>query len=843
LNKTVLEDIPMAKSLTRRAFLGTAAMTGAISALGLSPALEASDGIAAEPGQRKTSFDDGWSFSRGELADAESPHFSGGNWTTVDLPHDWSITGPFNETEPSSKEGGYLPTGIGWYRKSFHLPRGFSGRRIAVLFDGVYQRSDVWINGQHLGMRPYGFISFSYDLTPYLRYGNDANVIAVRVDNSLQPNVRWYSGSGIYRHAWLIVTGPVHIAQWGTVIRTPTISPQSATIAISTRIRNEMGVTAPCSLTTAILDSAGKTVQTDTMQAELAPGGELVFEQQLAVTQPQLWSPATPYLYTARQTLRHANAEADSDTTPFGIREVHFDADQGFLLNGQHVKLNGVCLHGDAGCVGTAVPERVWQRRLTLLKEMGCNAIRCSHNPPAPEFLDLCDTMGLLVMDEAFDEWREAKAQTPLYGYHKYFDDWAERDLTDMLARDRNHPSIVLWSAGNEVPDQVVPRGQETLRGLLEILRSMDPTRPVTVACDRIASEPEAALPGFLAMLDVVGYNYVDRWRGRREKYYSIDRHDYPHRRIVGTESASMRGVRGDYPTGTGGATLGQPASNTRVEVEQLQKFIQTYDFVSGDFFWAGIDYLGEAAWPAKSSTAGALDTCCFPKDSYYFYQSLWTDKPVLHLFPHWNWKGKEGEMVTVTCYTNCDTVELFLNGKSLGVKGFYFPRFGMEGEYGHYPPRAREPQTTADLHLAWDVPYQAGTIKAVGMKEGQVIKTFERVTTGEPAAIRLTGDRTHIATNPGDVSHVTVEVIDQEGRVVPNAGHDIAFAISGPGRILGLDNGDPVSHESFQGTRRTVFNGLALALIQSTGSPGTIKLSASAPTLSSAEIVVNAGA
>jgi beta-galactosidase len=842
IEQAVLEDTPMTEGLTRRAFIGGVAMTGAVSALGLDLSLEGKDGVETPPVQRKISFDDGWGFSRGDLTGAESANFAGGTWTAVDLPHDWSITGPFNENEPSSKEGAYLPTGIGWYRKSFHLPRGTAGRRVAVLFDGVYQRSNVWINGQSLGMRPYGFIGFSYDLTPYLHYGKEPNFIAVRVDNSLQPNLRWYSGSGIYRHAWLVFTNPLHIAQWGTVIRTPAITPQSATVEISSTVRNETGASAPCSLTTTILDSAGKTIQTGTVAADLPAGGEHVFQQQIAVPQPALWSPDTPHLYAVRQTLEHAQVEVDGVTTSFGIREVHFDADRGFLLNGERVKLNGVCLHGDAGCVGTAVPERMWERRLTVLKEMGCNAIRCSHNPPAPEFLDLCDTMGFLVMDEAFDEWREPKAQTPQYGYHKYFDEWATRDLTDMLARDRNHPSIVLWSAGNEVPDQIVPRGPETLRALLDILRSMDPTRPVTVACDRIAAEPKAALPEFLGMLDVVGYNYVDRWRDRREKYYSIDRHDYPQRCMVGTETSSMRGIRGDYPTGANGVAFGQPASNTRIEVEQLQKFIQTYNYVSGDFLWAGIDYLGEAAWPARSSTAGALDTCCFPKDSYYFYQSLWTDKPVLHLFPHWNWKGKEGEMITVTCYTNCDTVELFLNGKSLGVKGFCFPRTGMEGDYGHYSPRAKELQTTADLHLAWDVPYQAGTIKAVGMKQGQVLKSAQVSTTGEPAAIRLTGDKTHINTLLADVSHVTVEVIDQGGHVVPTADHEITFAISGPGRILGIDNGNPVSHEGFQGTQQRVFNGLALAVLQSTGHAGAILLSASAPSLSSAEITVTTG-
>ena len=820
----------MSDGLTRRAFLGNAAAMGAASALGFTAGTQA---------ERKASFDDGWSFSRGDISDAQSPHFSGGAWTTVDLPHDWSIAGPWSKDESSGSGGGYVPTGIGWYRKFFHLPGVAADRRVAVLFDGVYQRSDVWINGHHLGMRPYGYISFSYDVTPHLRFGGERNLIAVRVDNSLQPNSRWYSGSGMYRHAWLVITNPLHIAQWGTVIRTPEIAPERAAVEISTRVCNELDRPAPCVLTTAILDGSGKTVQTDTAQAEIPAGGEHVFQQRLFVANPELWSLASPRLYAARQTLSQQGADVDGESTPFGIRDIRFEADRGFLLNGEHVKLNGVCLHGDGGAVGTAVPERIWERRLALLKEMGCNAIRCSHNPPAPEFLDLCDTMGFLVMDEAFDEWREAKSQTPQYGYHKYFDEWAVRDISDMIARDRNHPSIVLWSAGNEVPDQVVPEGPETLRKLLGILHAEDKTRPVTTACDQIAAEPRAALPEFLALLDVVGYNYVDRWRDRREKYYGIDRHDYPQRRVIGTESVALSGVRGAYGAGADIPDYGQRAFNTRIEVEQLQKFVQTWDYVSGDFFWTGIDYLGEAVWPARSSSAGVLDTCGFPKDGYYFYQSQWTSAPVLHLFPHWNWRGQEGEVITVICYTNCETVELFLNGKSLGVRGYCFPRPGMERRYGNYPRRAKELQTTADLHLSWDVPYRAGVLKAVGRKDGQVVKTAEVSTTGDPAAIRLTADRTRIGTGRGDVSHVTVEVVDQEGRTVPTAGNQIAFAIEGPGRILGLDNGRPDSHESFQGSQREAFNGMALVLLQSNGRSGTIRLSASATSLAGASVAI----
>ncbi|HKO20274.1 MAG TPA: glycoside hydrolase family 2 TIM barrel-domain containing protein, partial [Acidobacteriaceae bacterium] len=654
---------------TRREFVTTAAMVGTVSAIGWEATAQtaersASPAAAMPPSMlRRANLDDDWRFTRGDIAGAEAPRFVDTAWTRVDLPHDWSIAGPFSRDEPSGGSGGYAPTGIGWYRKHLRLPRERGDRRVSVLFDGVYQRSEVWINGHSLGIRPYGYISFAYDLTPYLN-ASGTNVLAVRVDNSLQPNSRWYSGSGIYRHVWLVTTGPLRIAQWGTTVRTPEVSSERALVTIVTRVENESDRAATCSLKTEVVDSSGKVVATDTVPADIPAGAEHVSEQHVEIQQPALWSVETPAMYTVRQTLSRNGAEEDTVSTPFGVRSIAFDSNKGFLLNGTRIKLNGVCLHGDAGCVGTAVPERMWERRLEILKGMGCNAIRCSHNPPAPEFLDLCDRMGFLVMDEAFDEWRDGKGQTRDYGYHKYFDEWWERDVRAMIARDRNHPCIVIWSAGNEIPDQLDPRGAETAAALVGLFHAEDPTRPVTAACDNIAADPKATPEAFLEELDVVGYNYVDRWRDRREKYYSIDRHDYPHRRFIGTESIGMGGVRGEYFLPGDAVGRRGYASNGRIEAEQLQKFIQTYDYVSGDFMWTGIDYLGESQWPNHLAAAGLLDTCGFRKDGSYFYQSIWTDKPVLHLLPHWNWAGREGEVISVVCYTNCDTVELFLNGK-----------------------------------------------------------------------------------------------------------------------------------------------------------------------------------
>jgi len=660
----------------------------------------------------------------------------------------------------------------------------------------------------------------------------------VRVDNSHQPNLRWYSGSGINRHTWLIDTGPVYIEQWGTGVTTPQIAAQTATVVVSTSVRNNTAQSASCALRTAVLDQTGSAVQSTESEAVIPAGGDNLFVQRIVVPQPKLWSHTTPTLYSVRQVLLHRNEAADTATTPFGIRSIQFDVERGFLLNGERVKLNGVCLHDDGGAVGTAVPQRIWERRFALLKEMGCNAIRASHNPHTPEFFDLCDRMGFLVMAEAFDEWREPKSQTPDFGYHRYFDEWSARDLADMIARDRNHPSIVIWSAGNEVPDQDVPRGAETLRALNKVLHDNDPTRLVTVACDQIVAEPRAALPEFLAELDVVGYNYVGRWRDRREKFYSIDRHDFPQRRFIGTENGAMPSF---IPGSSATASVFRPASNQRIEVEQLQRFTQVYDYVCGDFMWTGVDYLGEARWPSKASRSGVIDSCGFAKDGYYFYKSLWTKAPVLHLSPHWNWAGSEGQIVPVICFTNCDTVELFLNGKSLGVQGYMFPEMGMEGTYSNFPPRDNVIQTTGDLHLTWVVPYQPGTLRAVGTKDGKVVLTAEQSTTGAPAAIRLTADRAQINMQWDDLAHVVIEIVDRQGRVVPTADNEIVFALSGPGRILGLDNGQADSHESYQSDRRKAFAGRALALVQSNGQQGEMRLTASSASLTGASVTITA--
>ena len=832
--------------LTRRDLLGHTARGGA--ALSVSRWLSRAEFLLSpsqnnSPRSRDT-FDFDWLFTRGDPAGAQLPDFSDASWQPVDLPHDWSIEGPYSESEPSSSSGGYLPTGIGWYRKRFTPSAADRSRIVTVEFDGVYQNSEVWINGRSLGVRPYGFVPFAFDLTPHLRYGTE-NILAVRVDNSRQTNCRWYSGSGIDRHVWLLKTGPLRIAYWGTFVTTPRVGADRATVRVETTVTNGHPRAASVTLVTTLLDDKGGAVATRQTPHTLAPNADFRFIQDLAVTAPNLWSVDHPYLYTVRSTLHGEGRIVDVCDTPTGLRTAVFDADRGFLLNGERVKLNGVCLHQEAGCVGSAVPELVWERRLAALRAMGCNAIRTSHNPFPAEFLDLCDRMGFLVMNEAFDEWRVPKGQIQ-NGYHLYFDEWHERDLRNFIHRDRNHPSVVLWSAGNEVPDQSAPGGAATLRGLLAIFHTEDPTRPVTVACDQIASEPlqNRVRPEFLAELDIVGYNYVDRWRNRADLYYSIDRAAFPRRRFVGTESVGIGGIRGEYrdlvpQKGDDADPWFLDPSSRRIDAEQLWQFIDLHDYVSGDFMWTGIDYLGESRWPMKAAPAGVLDTCGFPKDGYYFYQSQWTHKPVLHLFPHWNWKGSEGAVIPVACYTNCDTVELFLNGKSFGVKGYEFPRLGMEGRYGNYPSRARVLRTTADLHLSWDVPYEPGTLRAVGVTDGTITVVAEVVTTGEPFAISLSADRARLAADRRDLAHIVVAVQDERGRIVPDAANEIGFSIQGEGRLLGVDNGDPFSHAGYKSSSRQVFHGLCLALVQSTANPGVIRIAASSAGLRPASLQI----
>jgi beta-galactosidase len=791
-------------------------------------------------GQRlRLSMDPGWRFVLGDPAGAERPGFDDGAWRRLDLPHDWSIEGLPREDAPGGGTTGFFPTGTGWYRKAFRLPAATRGREAWLEFDGVYMNSDVWINGAHLGRRPYGYISFAYDISSYLVPG--ANIVAVRVDNSKQPNSRWYSGSGIYRHTWLTVVDRLHVGHWGTDVTTPRVDSASAEVRVRTRVINDNLAPRRGVLRSIAVDADGHEVARGESPLMLSAGDSVEIDQRLDVNSPRLWSVETPALYTLRSEVVTGSVTTDRVTTTFGIRVIAYDADRGFLLNGVRVKMNGVNLHHDAGAVGAAVPERLWETRLRALKAMGANAIRTSHNPPAPEFLDLCDRLGFLVMAEAFDEWTIGKVSQ---GYHNYFAEWGARDLTDFIHRDRNHPSIVLWSAGNEIGEQTTADGVQVLRGLVDILHREDPTRPVTTGNDNIAADGHPATLAFLNTLDIVGYNYVDRWHERREVFAEADRHAHPGWKMIGTESGSLFQSRDErYSLGDDPSLVRANYASGMLQAERLWKWLAMRDYFAGNFTWTGIDYIGEATWPFVGFPSGMLDITGWPKDAYYFYQSQWTDEPVLRLLPHWNWPGREGQVVPVLAYTNCSSVELFLNGRSFGEKRLEFPAQGTSGGWNTYALPVVRP-TTNDLHLSWDVPYEPGVLKAVGKRrDGTVACETEVRTAGPPAAIRLVAERDTKSTVPGEVAEVRFEIVDSAGTVVPTATNLVRFTATG-GRILALDNADLQSHEARQSSERHAFNGRGLAILRAVA-PGALRLTASAEGLTSASvtIVVRAGA
>ena len=801
-------------------------------------------------------FNKDWKFCLNieEGLDPSAPEFDDSGWRTLDLPHDWAIEGDFDEHNPSGTGGGALPGGIGWYRKSFTVSKKDQGQIISIEFDGVYMNSSVYLNGHLLGTRPYGYISFSYDLTPYLNWDED-NVISVKVDNSDQPNSRWYSGCGIYRDVRLVKMKRVHLEQWGTYITTSDISKDKATVNISVTIRNEDFNSFPFrnSVSLIVKDKKGKTVGKAT-QAFPERGGNISINDTILINTPHLWSVDDPYLYTLVTKIIRNGKCIDTYETPFGIRTIEFRADSGFYLNGEHVRINGVCNHHDLGCLGAATNERAIERQLQILKTMGCNGIRCSHNPPSPILLDLCDRMGFLVMDEAFDMWRRRKTDRD---YARFFDDWYERDLTDLVVRDRNHPSIVLWSIGNEVleqwsdakadtlsleqanlilnmghsADQLAQEGEMTVNSLITarlagIIKELDPTRPVTAGCN----EPSPGNHLFRSgAIDVIGYNY------HNQNVPAVPRL-FPGKPIIITESVSALMTRGFYemPSDkmmTRPARWDRPYYNPTFSCsaydnvctpwgshhEENLIFLNSQPFVAGQYIWTGFDYIGEPTpygWPARSSYFGIVDLAGFPKDIYYLYQSEWTDTPVLHLFPHWNWTP--GEQIDMWCYyNNADEVELYINGKSQGIRS-------KDAEH---------------LHVVWNVTFEPGTVKVVARKDGVETASQEIHTAGEPAQIRLTPDRSTISSNGTDLSFVTVEILDKDGNLCPNAENLVQFEISGNGFIAGVDNGSPISLERFKDNKRKAFYGKCLVVLQNNGKKGIIKLDAVSEGLKRAHI------
>jgi len=780
---------------------------------------------AAAQSRETTAFDADWRFSLGDPKNAQSASFNDRSWRSLDLPHDWSIELDPVESAPGGGAVGYFPTGTGWYRKHFDVPGYSRDKNYSIEFDGVYMNSTVWINGHELGTWPYGYSSFSYDLTPYLKASG--NVIAVRVDNSVQPNSRWYSGSGIYRHVRLVATSKTYFEKWGVFNHTQEVRDGKAVIRIEASVVNDLKNRLNGTVRHILLDADGRQVADTSVVVEILAGTKHPVVQTLVVDDPTLWDLDNPYLYTLRSVILDGNKELDRVDDVLGIRTIEYDIDKGFLLNGKHVKMYGVNVHHDGGAVGAAVPARVWERRLEIFKSGGCNAIRTAHNPPDPTFLDACDRVGMLVMDEAFDQWVAPKNP---YDYNLYFNEWHERDLTAMVKRDRNHPSVVMWSIGNEIKDQYTEVGPGLAREMIALCHKLDPTRLVTAGNDEIASNTPAT-PEYLAAFenDIVGYNYPDRWRERKELMYAIDKAAFPNRRVVATESGGNGGSRGNYMWG--GRGIGN------LDTEERWKFTLRYDYVIGDFMWTGIDYYGETRWPSKGAGSGYLDNCGFKKDGYWFFKSIWTDEPVLHLLPYWNFPGHEGEIMRLGCYTNCESVELFVNGKSYGRKGVEFPRFGLTRGWGQGNGRNYR-GTTTELHLEWDVEYQPGEIKVVGVKDGKQITEVVR-TFGDPAQIRLTVDRPEFTTDPDDVAHVTVEILDKDGNLCKNATDHVKLTVSGA-RVIGMESGNMRDLSPTKSSERDTWCGMALAILAA-DRPGTVSVRAEAPGLQGAEITFRA--
>ena len=781
------------------------------------------------PGCRQTpgsaeDFNRNWLFHPGDAEQAADRDYDDARWRQLDLPHDWSIEGEFSEDHPTGPAGGGLPAGTGWYRKHFRLEAADNTKRIFVDFDGVYRNSEAWINGHYLGKRANGYISFGYELSPYVLFGDEKNILAVRVDNSLQPNSRWYTGSGIYRKVRLRKEDPVHMEKWGTVLRFPRITKDSARLEAEIALDYCGELPRGLELRTRIVDASGK--KAGPVLRTAVGSGSIRLSH--LITGPVLWSPEHPVLYTLHCALIRDGRTVDEKETHFGIRYYTFADDGSFLLNGEKLEIRGVNMHHDLGALGAAVNSRAIGRQLEILKGMGVNAIRTAHNPAAPELLDLCDRMGFLVMEEAFDVWRKKKMD---FDYHMDFEANYERDLADMVRRDRNHPSIFAWSIGNEIREQFDSTGLELTCELASIVKAHDPTRPVT--CALTETDPEKNYISRSGCLDLLGFNYkIHDWKHFPESF--------PGRQMIATENMSAYATRGHYdmpsdsarvwPRRSGEEIIGPNADFTVSAYDHVHAFwgssheatlreYHRHDFIPGIFIWSGFDFLGEPVpyeWPAKSSYYWVVDLAGFPKDVYYLYRSLWTGEPTLHLFPHWNWE--EGREVDIWAYYNrADEVELYLNGRSLG----------------------KRQKKDSSYHVMWRVPFEAGSVRAVSRKDGKDV--MERVirTSGPGRHIRLSADRQAIMAGGEDLCFVTVSIHDGRGTPVPRADNLVRFSLEGPGSIAGVDNGYQASHESFKADVRRTFHGKCLVIVRPDHKAGTLTLSAESEGLESHSIKI----
>ena len=769
-----------------------------------------------------TPFDADWRFSTVAAADPESPQFDDSAWRRLNVPHDWSIEGPFSATNGTGAPGAFVPSGIGWYRKHFTLPGRDATRRVFIQFEGVMANSDVWINGVPLGHRPSGYVGFQYELTGHLKFGGADNVLVVKADNSVQPASRFYAGAGIYRHVWLVSTAPVHLMDKGIFVRTPEVTEATARIQVETTLTNASAAPRNLTLRTTLLAPDGRTVRVINTPVVITNGAAVTVRQDVEIPHPQRWDLDDPKLYRVVSEVRTWWRTLDDQTTTFGLRDAKFVADTGFWLNGKNFKLKGVCVHQDGGAFGAAVPMSVWEQRLTTLKAMGVNAIRTAHNPPAPEFLDLCDRLGLLVMDEMFDCWLVGKNSLDgqkLQDYHLYFADWSQIDARDTVRRDRNHPSIIIYSAGNEIHDTPnAESARKILAGLVGVFHESDPDRPVTQALFRPNASHDYT-DGLADLLDVVGQNY-------RENEILAAHEQVPTRKILGTENGHTR---------------------------QTWVALRDHPAYAGQFLWTGVDYLGESVrWPDLGHGAGLLDRTGMARPVGYERESWWSDRPMVFitrrvaaserqptdpgtapaeryrrvLFADWNPVKPAADGENVEVYSNCREVELFLNGQSLGTQPL--------------PPDAA-PRN-------WRVPYAPGTLRAVGKNDGVAVATNELKTAGVASRIVLSHDRPTLAPGWDAVALVRATIVDDQGVPVPRANDLITFQTTGPGTVAAVDNTenraavDPAATSgivSFQSPQRHAAGGTVTAFVKATADTGRITVTASAPGLKSDSVTL----
>ena len=803
-------------------------------------------------------FDDNWLFSRSGLqADGTSvaepqnlqlPEANDASWRKLDLPHDWAIEGPFR-IELKGETGKLPYQGIGWYRKHFTVPAEDEGKQLFLDFDGAMANAKIWLNGQYVGTWPYGYNSFRIDLTPFLKFGSE-NVVAVRLDTEKWQS-RWYPGAGIYRHVWMVKTNPVHVAHWGTYITTPEISNASATVKMEVVLDNQGKSAVDATIQTQVFEldlnnkPGTKVASFDPTKVKIEAGKNVNTSMQTVVKNPKRWDILTPNRYFAQTTVSVNGKPIDTYNTPFGIRTIEFTARNGFLLNGRRVEIQGTCNHHDLGALGAAINTSALRRELTILKEMGCNSLRTSHNPPAPELLELADQMGFLVWDEAFDCWKHGKRE---WDYNKLYDEWHEKDLQAMVHRDRNHPSVFIWSIGNEVMDQ---RDVEMTKHLADIVRKEDPTRPVSNGYNDPDGGRES---GAVVALDIMGVNY---FFGRQPEWDADPR--YANKPTLGSETSSCVSSRGEY-------FFGKEYENWQITSYDVAKpgwgcspdeqfrTLAKFPHLLGEYVWTGFDYLGEPTPynsdetnllnfrndpakkaelekkleeirknnpPSRSSYFGIVDLAGFPKDRFYLYQSHWKpDFPMAHILPHWNWPERVDSITPVHVYTSGDEAELFLNGKSLGKKA------KIAGK---------------DFRLVWDnVVYHSGEIKVVAYKNGKQWATDVVKTTGPAAKLNLAANRNEIASDGVDLSYITVKIQDKDGLTVPRSHPLIQFEIEGPGEIVATDNGDATSFVPFQSHEREAFNGMALVIVKAKkGEKGNFKVKAISKGLTSGEIKI----